>query len=157
MASYVRLDEAVGIQSQQFHSFLQNIVDIRFQNVCLGAVHSLNAVALDQQAQGTLGLPCGKVGHLGGVLHGNAQTGHAGVHQHDVLPAAQQGDDALGLTVIGLFVGLLLGLSVGSRLVRVVVGVVAQTARRSQLELADHEVGHEIADEEECHDADAQS
>lgn len=137
-----------------FIVFLQNIVNIRFQNVCLGAVHRLDAVSLDQQAQGTLGLPCGEVGHLGGVLDGDAQTGHAGVHQHDVLPAAQQGDDALGLTVVRLFVGLLLGLGVSCVIVCVVIGVVAQTARGSQIEFADHEIGHEIADEEECHDTD---
>ena len=94
----------MGIQCQQFHKQLQNIVDVRFQNICLGAVHGLNAVALDQQAQSALGLPCGKVSDLGGILHGNAQTGHAGVHQHDVLPAAQQGDDALGLTVIRVLI-----------------------------------------------------
>lgn len=137
-----------------FIVFLQNIVNIRFQNVCLGAVHRLDAVPLHQQAQSTLCLPCSEVGHLGGVLHGNAQTGHAGVHQHDVLPAAQQGDDALGLAVIGFLVSLFLGLSVGSRLLGVVVGVVAQTTRGSQIEFADHEVGHEIANEEECHDTD---
>lgn len=136
-----------------FIVFLQNIVNIRFQHICLGAVHRLDAVALDQQAQGTFGLPCGKVGHLGGVLDGDAQTGHAGVHQHDVLPAAQQGDDALGLTVVRLFVGLLLGLGVSCGIVCVVIGVVAQTARGSQIEFADHEVGHEIADEEERHHA----
>ena len=136
-----------------FIVFLQNIVNIRFQHICLGAVHRLDAVALDQQAQGTLGLPCSEVGHLGGVLHGNAQTGHAGIHQHDVLPAAQQGDDALGLTVVRLFVGLLLGLGVSCGIVCVVIGVVAQTARGSQIEFADHEVGHEIADEEERHHA----
>ena len=48
-----RFDEAVGVQCQQFHSFfLQNIVNIRFQHVCLGAVHRLDAVSLYQQAQG---------------------------------------------------------------------------------------------------------
>ena len=44
----LRYDKAVGIQCQQFHSVLQNIIDVGFQNVCFGAVHSLNAVALDQ-------------------------------------------------------------------------------------------------------------
>ena len=108
---------------------------------------------LTSRLKGTLGLPCGEVGHLGGVLHGNAQTGHTGIHQHNVLPAAQQSNYPLSLAVIGFFVSLFLGLSVGSRLLGVVIGVVAQTTRGSQIEFADHEIGHEIADEEECHHA----
>ena len=88
---------------------------------------------------------------LAGVLDGDPQAGHAGVHVHDVLPAAQQGDDPLGLAVLARSLpGRRRGR--GGLLVAGVVSVVAQTARGGELELADHEVGDKVADDEE-HDA----
>ena len=80
---------------------LQYIIDIGFEHICFRSVDGLDAAVLFNQAHGALCLPLGQSGNLIHVLYRDAQTGHAGVHQDNVIPAAQKGDDASGLAVTG--------------------------------------------------------